>query len=92
MNFNEEYYSVQSKEDPTVLTAHNIILENNTISWLDESEHERLFTIRKIISDDNNEFMFEKDVDEGGGVYMIKKLTRESYNKLIDLIEQNQDM
>jgi hypothetical protein len=78
-------YLVRSSKDPTVLTAEGVFVsEDGDISWLDQGDHERAFTIGRIIEDDDARFTFVRAADEGGGTYTLEELTPERYAALVE--------
>ena len=70
-------FLVTSETDKTVLTATELWSNDEEISWMDQNDHERLFGIERVIEDEDTKFVFERSLDEGGGVYCLQVLVTE---------------
>jgi hypothetical protein len=67
---------VRSNKDTTVLTAAEVHLEDDLISWEDQNGHERIFTIEDILESTRQRFSFIRHKEEGGGIYTLTPLTQ----------------
>ena len=75
---NRVYY-VSSNKDNSVLVALDVEFNNKEIRWFDTIK-ERGMKIEKIIDLSLQNFIFNRDLNEGGGIYKFVPMTLEIYN------------
>lgn len=75
-------FFVSSANDPTVLLALNLEVRGAYVRWFDTVK-ERMMRVKRILDEDPSHFVFERDEQEGNGVYTFIPMTLEIYNEKV---------